>query len=82
MNHTAPQGAELPNGLRADPADTGADTGADTADTGTETAGTGTADGEACAGKATGMGGVSSCKGAWRAARTWCAFCQCIQYVH
>lgn len=60
-----PQGAELPNGLRADPADTGADTGADTADTGTETAGTGTADGEACAGKATGIGGASSGNGAW-----------------
>lgn len=63
-----PPAAELPNGLRADPADTGADAGADTADTGTETAGTGNADGEACAGKATGIGGVSSyssCNGAW-----------------
>ena len=64
MNHL-PSAAEFPNGLRADPADTGADTGADTADTGTDTAGTGTADGEACAGKAAGIGGVSSCNGAW-----------------
>lgn len=46
MNHLPPAAA-LPNGLRAEPADTG------------------TADGEACARKATGIGGVSSGNGAW-----------------
>ena len=74
MNHPFPPAAALPNGLRADPADTGADTGADTADTGTETADTGTAAGEACAGKATGIGLVSNCDGAWWVAWMWRAF--------